>query len=83
MQWTVAHVAEYCLHRSVNAMSKRVFNVFALFAGASLTPFVAAAAAPNARAFANPDLPPEKRIDDLVATLTLDENIECLASRPR
>src|SRR4051794_15058155 len=43
----------------------------------------AAAAAPPARAFANPDLPPERRIDDLIAALTLEEKIECLASKPK
>jgi len=36
-----------------------------------------------ARAFANPDLPPERRIDDLVAALTLEEKVECLSPRPR
>jgi beta-glucosidase len=43
----------------------------------------AATPAPGARAFANPDLPPERRIDDLLAALTLEEKIECLASRPK
>ena len=37
----------------------------------------------RAHAFANPDLPAEQRIDDLVHTLTLDEKIECLSSRPK
>ena len=42
-----------------------------------------AAPAPAPRAFANPDVPTERRIDDLLAALTLDEKIECLASRPK
>lgn len=41
-----------------------------------------AEAASGPRLFANPDLPPEKRIDDLLAALTLEEKIECLSSRP-
>jgi beta-glucosidase len=40
-------------------------------------------AAARSRAFANPDLPPEARIDDLIAALTLDEKIECLSSNPK
>jgi len=43
----------------------------------------AAAAKPGARAFANPDLPVEQRIDDLLAALTLEEKIECLSPRPK
>jgi beta-glucosidase len=42
-----------------------------------------AEAATASRAFANPDLPTEARIDDLLAALTLDEKIECLASNPK
>jgi beta-glucosidase len=34
-------------------------------------------------AYANPELPVEARIDALVAALTLDEKIECLASTPK
>jgi beta-glucosidase len=34
-------------------------------------------------AYADPDLPPEARIDALVAALTLDEKIECLGSNPK
>jgi beta-glucosidase len=49
----------------------------------STAPAAAADATPSARAFANPDLPPERRIDDLLAALTLEEKIECLASRPK
>jgi beta-glucosidase len=41
-----------------------------------------ASATPNAPAFANPDLPPEQRIDDLLSTLTLEEKVECLSPRP-
>jgi len=40
-------------------------------------------AKPAARAFANPDLPAEERIDDLVAALTLEEKVECLAPTPK
>jgi beta-glucosidase len=36
-----------------------------------------------ARPFANPDLPPESRIDDLLSALTIDEKIECLSSSPK
>jgi beta-glucosidase len=49
--------------------------------GASPTP--AASATASSRAFANTDLTPEARIDDLLATLTLDEKIECLSSNPK
>lgn len=49
-------------------------------AAAPLSP---AGPAPAARAFANPDLPAEQRIDDLLAALTLEEKIECLSSRPK
>ncbi len=34
-------------------------------------------------AYVDPDLPPEARIDALVAALTLDEKIECLGSNPK
>ena len=37
---------------------------------------------PAARAFADPALPTERRIDDLLAALTLDEKIECLSPKP-
>jgi beta-glucosidase len=49
----------------------------------SPAPTSAGAALPRRRAFADPDLPAERRIDDLLAALTLEEKIECLASRPR
>jgi beta-glucosidase len=39
-------------------------------------------AAARGRPFADPDLSPESRIDDLLAALTLDEKIECLGSSP-
>ncbi|HXN31436.1 MAG TPA: glycoside hydrolase family 3 C-terminal domain-containing protein [Polyangiaceae bacterium] len=44
-------------------------------------PSADAAQAP--RAFANPDLSPETRIDDLLAALTLDEKIDCLSADPK
>jgi beta-glucosidase len=40
-------------------------------------------ATPAPRLFANPDLPTEQRIDDLLAALTLDEKVECLSSNPK
>ncbi len=43
----------------------------------------AADAAGAPRAFSNPDLSPETRIDDLLAALTLDEKVECLSSSPK
>jgi beta-glucosidase len=52
----------------------------AVFSGACS---VGVAATPGPPAFANPDLPPERRIDDLLTALTLDEKIECLGSRPK
>ena len=39
-------------------------------------------AAAAGRAFANPDLSPESRVDDLLAALTLDEKIACLSPNP-
>jgi beta-glucosidase len=35
------------------------------------------------RAYANPDLPTEQRIDDLLSVLTLEEKVECLGSNPK
>ncbi len=39
-------------------------------------------AAAAGRDFANPDLSPESRVDDLLAALTLDEKIACLSPNP-
>ncbi len=51
------------------------------------TPRVAAGAdagpKQDPRPFANPDLPAEARIRDLLNALTIDEKIECLASTPK
>ena len=43
---------------------------------------LAVASPASALAFANPDLPAEARIDDLLGRLTLDEKIACLSPRP-
>jgi beta-glucosidase len=40
-------------------------------------------AAPSSHTYLNPDLPTEQRIDDLIAALTLEEKVECLASSPK
>ena len=64
-------------------MPARFAAIVALLAVCAAPALAHAAPAPAARAFANPDLPPERRIDDLLAALTLDEKIECLASRPK
>ncbi|MBN1641096.1 MAG: glycoside hydrolase family 3 C-terminal domain-containing protein [Anaerolineae bacterium] len=37
---------------------------------------------PTGYPFADPDLPPEARIDDLLSRLTLDEKIACLGTEP-
>ena len=63
-------------------MAERSTTSLVLVAALSMSA-MADAAPPAVRAFANPDLPAEKRIDDLIAALTLDEKIECLASRPK
>ncbi len=62
----------------------------ALSADRALTPDAAgatsgsdASSSPLPPAYADPDLPPEARIDALVAALTLDEKIECLGSNPK
>src|SRR5215471_11688163 len=46
-------------------------------------PEPAADATPVTHAFANPDLPAEERIDDLLKSLTLEEKVECLAPTPK
>jgi beta-glucosidase len=62
-----------------------VLTLLAVLSGACRVeaPAAAAPAPAGPRAFANPDLPPERRIDDLIAALTLDEKIECLGSKPK
>src|SRR5262245_61852790 len=65
------------------SMSNRLSPIVFLLAASSIALAAPPAVTPNVRAYANPDLPAEKRIDDLIAALTLDEKIECLSPRPK
>jgi beta-glucosidase len=56
-------------------------SALAFFALSVAPPFRARAQAPSDLPFRNPDLPVEKRIDDLIGRLTLDEKVSLLVER--
>src|ERR1700735_4817103 len=58
-------------------MMKRLSSIFSLLA---LT-LVSATAQQSPQPFRNPALPMEKRIDNLLSLMTLDEKIDCLGTR--
>jgi beta-glucosidase len=62
-------------------MARRRCLVLSLLALAAALPFGARAQAPADLPFLNPDLPIEKRIDDLVGRLTLDEKVSLMIER--
>jgi beta-glucosidase len=57
------------------------FSALALLALSVAPPFRARAQAPSGLPFRNPDLPLEKRIDDVIGRLTLDEKVSLLVER--
>src|SRR5579871_5181982 len=57
-------------------MNKRFLSVLVLFAG-----FAPAFAQQGPYPFKDPALPAEKRIDNLLSLMTLDEKIDCLGTR--
>ena len=61
--------------------SRRSLAVAALLALAIAMPFGARAQAPADLPFRNPDLPVEKRIDDVLSRLTLDEKVSLMIER--
>ena len=62
-------------------MARRRSLVLSLLAVALALPFGARAQAPADLPFRNPDLAVEKRIDDLVGRLTLDEKVSLMVER--
>ena len=60
---------------------KRVPVCFAVLAWSGGVGSVSAQTAPSAYPFQDPDRPTEERISDLVSRMTLEEKIDCLASR--
>jgi len=67
-------------------MARRRAPVLIAVAGVALAatvPVAARAQAPAEMPFRNPDLPIEKRIDDLLGRLTLDEKVSLLVERAR
>jgi beta-glucosidase len=62
-------------------LTRRSLAVAALLALAFALPFGARAQAPADLPFRNPDLPVEKRVDDLVGRLTLEEKVSLMIER--
>jgi beta-glucosidase len=58
-------------------LTKRLSRIFSILALA----LVAATAQQSAQSFRNPALPMEKRIDNLLSLMTLDEKINCLGTK--